>query len=129
MIRKAINDYAPKCVIPTCTNRVKYRRIFVKSDDLWSAQWHMYCGQHNKSSKQAKIEFLRDYGPCRHCGFDNIMCFTVDHIDGNRFNNDESNLQILCANCHQIKTAVNRDHIHMGYQYYNTNFDSLFYEE
>lgn len=28
----------------------------------------------------------------------------IDHIDGNRFNNQESNLQFLCPNCHSIKT-------------------------
>ena len=28
----------------------------------------------------------------------------IDHIDGNRVNNTENNLQILCPNCHSIKT-------------------------
>lgn len=29
----------------------------------------------------------------------------VDHKDGNHFNNEEENLQTLCANCHRLKTA------------------------
>jgi len=33
----------------------------------------------------------------------------VDHIDGDHRNNEESNLQTLCGNCHQIKTNLNGD--------------------
>lgn len=29
----------------------------------------------------------------------------VDHIDGNSWNNDSSNLQSLCDKCHNVKTA------------------------
>lgn len=43
---------------------------------------------------------------CGKCGFIPIHpCqLDVDHIDGNRENNDIGNLQTLCANCHRIKT-------------------------
>jgi len=34
----------------------------------------------------------------------------VDHIDGNKKNNDISNLMTLCANCHRYKTLVNDDY-------------------
>lgn len=40
----------------------------------------------------------------------------VDHIDGNRSNNHESNLQTLCANCHRLKTKRNGDHINLAYR-------------
>ena len=33
----------------------------------------------------------------------------VDHIDGNHINNDISNLQTLCANCHTYKSHVSGD--------------------
>ena len=33
----------------------------------------------------------------------------VDHIDGNHNNNEESNLQTLCKNCHALKTNINED--------------------
>ena len=38
----------------------------------------------------------------------------VDHIDGNHLNNDESNLQTLCACCHNVKTFANGDHATPG---------------
>jgi len=48
---------------------------------------------------------------CDNCGFVAIhKCqLDVDHIDGNHFNDDPSNLQTLCANCHRLKTYVNKE--------------------
>ncbi len=51
----------------------------------------------------------KDY--CQHCNFKpvHISQLDVDHIDGDRFNNDPSNLQTLCANCHRLKTHLAGD--------------------
>ena len=48
---------------------------------------------------------------CEHCNFQpvHISQLDVDHIDGNRNNNDPSNLQTLCANCHRLKTHLHGD--------------------
>lgn len=53
----------------------------------------------------------KDY--CEQCGFKAVhrVQLDVDHIDGNHMNNDESNLQTLCANCHRLKTHMNSDHM------------------
>jgi hypothetical protein len=50
---------------------------------------------------------------CELCGFVAVVQaqLDVDHIDGNRDNNDISNLQTLCANCHRLKTHNNEDHL------------------
>jgi len=50
---------------------------------------------------------------CAECGFVAIhsVQLDVDHIDGNHLNNDVLNLQTLCANCHRLKTQVNKDHL------------------
>ena len=49
---------------------------------------------------------------CEECGFipEHSSQLDVDHIDGDRWNNDPSNLQTLCANCHRLKTHTNRDY-------------------
>jgi predicted RNA-binding Zn-ribbon protein involved in translation (DUF1610 family) len=48
---------------------------------------------------------------CGKCGFIpvHISQLDVDHIDGDRWNNDPSNLQTLCANCHRLKTHLSGD--------------------
>ena len=48
---------------------------------------------------------------CEVCGFKPVhVCqLDIDHIDGNSLNNDFSNLQALCANCHRLKTIINKD--------------------
>ena len=38
----------------------------------------------------------------------------VDHIDGKHLINDPENLQTLCANCHSIKTYLNKDYASPG---------------
>lgn len=47
---------------------------------------------------------------CEHCGFIPLHpCqLDVDHIDENHLNNDSSNLQTLCANCHRLKSLLNK---------------------
>lgn len=48
---------------------------------------------------------------CEECGFvaKHECQLDVDHIDGNKANNDPSNFQTLCANCHRLKTWINKD--------------------
>lgn len=47
---------------------------------------------------------------CENCNFIPIhSCqLDVDHIDGNKENNNLSNLQTLCANCHRLKTHIQK---------------------
>ena len=50
-------------------------------------------------------------GFCGFCGFVPVhSCqLDVDHINGKHDDNREENLQTLCANCHRLKTYVNKD--------------------
>jgi hypothetical protein len=52
----------------------------------------------------------KDY--CETCGFkaEHECQLTIDHIDGNRYNNEISNWQTLCHNCHALKSLQNKDH-------------------
>ncbi len=49
-----------------------------------------------------KLAFEK-YDPlCAHCGFGVPSVLEVTHLDGNRANNELSNLVILCPNCHKM---------------------------
>lgn len=63
------------------------------------------CHQCRKSARAHKKD------SCERCGFipEDKVQLDVDHIDGDRSNNDLSNLQTLCANCHRLKTKQNKD--------------------
>ena len=63
-----------------------------------------------KRSKPYK-KHKKDY--CERCGFvaEHSVQLDVDHIDGNHKNNEITNLQTLCSNCHRLKTHLNKDHI------------------
>lgn len=65
------------------------------------------CKEMNRTAPHKK--FKKDF--CEKCGFipEHRCQLDVDHIDGNHWNNQESNLQTLCANCHRLKTYTNKD--------------------
>jgi len=47
---------------------------------------------------------------CENCGISKkVAALEIDHIDGNRRNNDSKNLQTLCTKCHIAKTLKNKD--------------------
>ncbi len=58
---------------------------------------------------QAYYSFKK--GICEDCGFvaKHKCQLDVDHIDGDRDNNSLINLKTLCANCHRLKTLLNKD--------------------
>lgn len=71
-----------------------------------------YCKKSCKTNarKNRKKIIASEKKTCSMCGFVAIhKCqLDIDHVDGNHQNNDSSNLQILCANCHRLKTQKQR---------------------
>lgn len=57
-----------------------------------------------KTKYKPHVQYKKD--KCGKCNFIPIhsIQLDVDHIDGNHKNNEISNLQTLCANCHRLKT-------------------------
>ena len=110
-----------KCRVTWCNNHRKIRSIVC---ELHSQYKHI-CGaaiRLDRPHLMYKVEkWLKGEHQCESCGFDPVTAYPtlhtkaqssmldVDHIDGNHQNNDPENLQTLCANCHRLKTYVNRD--------------------
>lgn len=73
-----------------------------------SSNDYLYDGSLISSSKLRKKiieDGLKEYR-CEKCGNDKWIGekipLDLHHIDGNRFNNNISNLQLLCKNCHGL---------------------------
>ena len=85
-----------------CSRRCKQTASVCR---IWGSNMNSYRRRYNKGRKFVKRI------KCEICGFIPIhICqLDLDHIDGNHLNNDISNLQILCANCHRLKTIINKN--------------------
>lgn len=45
--------------------------------------------------------YQNDNAPCNRCGKERNKSFELHHVDGDRTNNDASNLEWLCSSCHK----------------------------
>lgn len=50
----------------------------------------------------------------------------IDHVDGNRYNNEPANLRTYCANCHALKTKRCEDHATRYHDKVETTFNKIF---
>lgn len=100
--KKVKNKKCPKC----------------KNNFLQKRSNQKFCSKKCKNALAAFVRYNnyvkeRKKDMCSFCGFIPIdPCqLDIDHIDGNHNNNDVNNLQILCANCHRLKTKINNEGI------------------
>ena len=128
--------YAPVCAHPHCQTRVDYHERYQKADSSWGYKWKSFCEHHRTVGKGERDTFLASKGGCENrdgrlgwaCGDPDTPSLTIDHFDGNKHNNDQDNLLVLCANCHNEKSKLFKDTTN---RYFNVNpmFDKLFVEE
>lgn len=77
------------------------------------------------SGRDIKKRLLNDYNyedKCSICGLQNqwndkYLVLQVDHIDGDRFNNELSNLRLVCPNCHSQTKTFSRNSITKSIKY------------
>ena len=98
-----------------CENLVKILPAHGKNHESYGKYWR--C---KNSHRESKIKRERPYRLHKKDHCENPSCtatiqhkvqLSVDHIDGDRNNNDPENLQTLCLNCHSYKSFLNNDFV------------------
>ena len=84
-----------------CDNTFKYRSN------------KKFCSRYCKTRYKRKPYLKYRKTKCDSCGIEPewIGVLDIDHIDGDKNNNQKNNLQTLCSNCHRLKTHKNRDYV------------------
>ena len=99
--------------ISKCKNKHCKEEFTYRSNKLFCSRKCKQLFSRGLTYKSAKDK------ECNICGlkpkYDIVL--DVDHIDGNKKNNNKNNLQTLCANCHRIKTYKQKDFQKPKYSY------------
>lgn len=138
MKKHYLKNWAPKCALPDCNNPVSYHKKWIKQDGTVGVKWKTFCDNHRTVNKTARDIFMKSRGGCENrngtlgldwkCGDPDTDSLTIDHWDGNKHNDNQDNLIILCANCHNKKTKLFKDN-RQRYQLVNPMFFNLFEEQ
>ena len=105
-VRENLIALCPNCHSQTSTwrgrnkgqsNRVRTYNLHYALNDNFSSFSH---------ERRRAIILKEQKNCCNHCGIDewmsNSISLEMDHVDGQRSNNERSNLECLCPNCHSL---------------------------
>lgn len=90
-----------------CVNGCGRKQGFVNYNRSGKRTYRLLCNRCHKDIKSMKKDYCENpqctatiLNPCQ---------LDIDHIDGNKANNDPSNIRTLCSNCHRLKTYQNEE--------------------
>lgn len=116
MIKKCIN----------CGNDLHKGKKYCSFDCQWEYAHKQYIkrwkkgqenglkGKYGISRHIRKYLFEKNNNKCEKCGwgerniYTNTIPLEIHHIDGDYTNNKESNLQLLCPNCHSLTETIKK---------------------
>ena len=92
-----------------CSRSCKQKNSQSKNENRKQRSYSFFKNDKYLSKRKRYTKHKKNY--CQTCGFVPLhKCqLDVDHIDGNHKNDALDNLQTLCANCHRLKTYINKD--------------------
>ena len=95
-----------------CSNFCQKEYQYKKYIDNWKHGIENGLRGNYQTSMYIKTYLFRKYNnKCSICGWSKINPYThtipleIEHIDGNYQNNNESNLLLLCPNCHSLTST------------------------
>ena len=123
-------------------NKDGYQNFCRSCQRLYYASWYQTHASDARLSKYARKrlirennnaklrEYLREH-PCVDCGFSNMICLEFDHVRGKKSKNvsdmlarnftwekiqaEISKCDVVCANCHKIRTATRGNFYRLGW--------------
>lgn len=110
------------CSVPHCGKPVGYHKIKTnKAFGNIKPAWKSVCEKHRHGIGKDLVDRWKLNTGCENSdGRYGLRCTSVisdpgqlqiNHKDGNNLNRDESNIEILCGNCHIIATRQNKHHL------------------
>jgi 5-methylcytosine-specific restriction endonuclease McrA len=100
-----VKDY----VAVYCSNKCQLQSQHEAYIERWKAGLETGVVGAAAISKYIRRYFIDKYGEqCQRCGWQERnpvtgkVPLTIDHVDGDCLNNAESNLRLLCPNCHSL---------------------------
>jgi hypothetical protein len=118
---------SPSCAVLGCGKSASW----VKRNKDGTKKYRNTCSKHHKMDlKLTKKDYCENVDG--RLGFTctstilNPCQLQLDHIDGNKFNNDPANHQTLCACCHAYKTHQEKNHLKRYNKKVKTTFTSIF---